>query len=245
MGSAAKPVAPYGLTVIESCLGCVLREEGLFCRLSAESSRQLSAIRQTAFYPPGALLFVEGESLRGLFILCSGQAKVSANSSAGRSIILRVVEPGEVLGLSSVIAHSSSPVTAETLAASQVAFIPRAEFLEFLRSHAEISLRVAEHLSMELHKAWEQSRLLALASSTRAKLAQLLLDWAGQQGQTTAEGVRVSLHMTQEEIGETIGTARETVSRLLAEFKRRGVIRIKGRTILIVQPDALRTLTAS
>jgi CRP-like cAMP-binding protein len=73
----------------------------------------------------------------------------------------------------------------------------------------------------------------------------LLLTWAGAHGQATANGVRVSLNMTQEEIGETIGASRETVSRLLAEFRRRRWIRIKGGTVLLVQPDELRALSAS
>ena len=241
----AKLAAPYGLMVIDSCFACVLREEGLFCRLSPEALRDLNSIRQTALYPQGALLFVEGESPRGLFILCSGQAKLSASSKEGRSITLRLVEPGEVVGLSSVIANGPYPVSAETLAPSQVNFIPRPEFLQFLRTHAEISARVAEHLSMELHKAWEQTRLLALAPSAQAKLAQLLLVWADHHGQATAEGVRVPLHMTQEEIGETIAASRETVSRLLADFKRRRLIRVKGGSVILIQPDELRALSAS
>jgi len=125
-----------------------------------------------------------------------------------------------------------------------VAFIPRPEFLQLLRSHAEVSARVAEHLSTELHKAWEQTLLLALAPSTRAKLAQLFLLWAGQHGQTTPEGVRVPLNMTQEEIGEIIGASRETVSRLLADFKRRRLIRLKASSLLLLGLEELRSLSA-
>lgn len=244
MKNSPKPAAPYGLTIIDSCFTCVLREEGLFCRLPEPALRDLNAIRQTAFYPPAAVLFVEGEAPRGLFILCSGQAKLSASSRDGKSITLRLVAPGEVLGLSSVIANGAYATTAETVAPSQVNFIPRPEFLRFLHTHAEVSVRVAEHLSMELHKAWEQSRLLALAPSARAKLAQLLLVWASQHGQPTAEGVRVPLPLTQEEIGKVIGTSRETISRLLADFKRRRWIRIKGGSVLLLQPDELRALSA-
>ncbi len=245
MKNPPKSPAPYGLRIIDSCLTCVTREEGIFCRLSPEALRELNSMRQTSFYPPGAVLFVEGERPRGLYILCAGQAKLGANSNEGKGITLRLVEPGEVLGLSSVIANGSYPVTAETLAPSQVNFIPRAEFLRFLSAHADVALRVAEHLSMELHKAWEQTRLLALAPSTRAKLAHLLLVWAGQHGQATPEGMRIPLNMNQEEIAETIGASRETVSRLLADFKRRRLIRVKGGSVTLLQPDELRTMTAA
>lgn len=244
MKNSRKPASPYGLTLIESCFACVLREEGLFCRLPPETLTDLNSIRQTALYPPGALLFVEGESPRGLFILCAGQVKLTAGSKDGKSVTVRLVGPGEVLGLSSVIANSPYPVCAETLAPSQAGFIPRIEFLRFLHAHADVSLRVAEHLSMELHRAWEQTRLLALAPSAGAKLAQLLLDWAGQHGQTTPEGVRVALNMTQDEIGQTIGASRETVSRLLADFKRQRLIRVRGHSVLILHTEHLRALSA-
>ena len=243
MKNAVKPLAPYGLAVIESCLTCVLREEGLFCRLSEPALRELSAIRQTAFYPAGAVLFVEGESPRGLFILCSGEARLSASSKDGRIITLRPVRAGEVLGLSSVIANGAFAVTAEITTPAQVNFIPRADFLHYLGAHPEVMLRVAEHLSMELHKAWEQTRMLALAPNTRAKLAQLLLAWANQHGQPTPDGLRVPFHMTQEQIGAAIGASRETVSRLLSDLKRRRLIRVKGGSVFLLQPEALQALT--
>ncbi len=220
-----------------------MHEEGIFCKLSPESIGDLNSIRQNAFYLQGAMLFVEGEPPRGIFILCSGQAKLVASSKGGKTIGLRQVEVGEVLGLSSVIANGAYPVTAQTLAPSQVNFIPRNEFLRFLRDHADVSMRVAEHLSSELHKAWEQTRLLALAPSARAKLAQFFLAQATRQGRTTTEGIRVFLNMTHEEIAETIDMTRETVSRLLADFKRRGLIRVKGGVAVVLQPDALRALS--
>lgn len=245
MKKLTKPASPYGLAIIDNCFACVFREEGLFCRLPAEALGKLNSIRQNALYPQRALLFVEGESPRGLFILCGGQAKLTASSKEGRNITLRLVEAGEVMGLSSVIANAPYPATAETLAPSEVSFIPRSHFMQFLSAHAEVSVRVAEHLSMELHKAWEQTRLLALAPSSRAKLAQLLLVWAEHHGQATPEGMRVPLNMTQAAIGEAIGASRETVSRLLADFKRHRLIRVKGGSVLLVQPEDLRALSAT
>ena len=242
MPSLTTPATPYGLRIIEGCLTCVMRQEGLFCRLSPESLRDLDSIRQSSLYPAGALLFVEGESPRGLFVLCAGQARLTASSREGKSITLRQVEPGEVLGLSTVVAQGPYPVTAETLAPSQVNFIPGPAFLQFLQRHADVALRVAEHLSMELHKAWQQAKLLALAPSARAKLAQLILARAAGHSVQGPEGFRVSLNMTHEEIGESIGASRETVTRLLADLRKRGMIRVKGGAILLLQPDRLRAL---
>jgi CRP/FNR family transcriptional regulator len=240
--AVSNSAAPYGLKVVENCVDCGARQKTLFCRMSADTMRELNMIRQTALYPAGAVLFVEGETPRGLFVLCSGEAKLTAGSRQGESIILRLAESGELIGLSSLIAGSAYAATAETITPAQVAFVPARKFQRFLRTHPDVALRVAEHLSMELHKSWEQARLLALAPSTRSKLAQLLLEWASEHGKTDAEGTCVPFHMTHEEIGRIIGASRETVSRLLSDFKRRRLIRVKGAFLYMV-PEELRAAT--
>lgn len=237
------PRVPYNLKVIESCSSCVMQEKGLFCRLLQGTVTELNSLRHNCLYPRGAALFVEGEAPRGLFILCSGQAKVSVSSAAGHSVNLRIVEEGEALGLSSVVANEPYKVRAETLSHCQVSFIPRLQFLQLFRAHPDLSLNVSRHLSMELHKAYDQTRLVALAPGTQVKVAQFLLAWAEKHGELVAEGVRLAVHMTHEEIGESIGAARETVSRVLGDFRRKQLIRIRGGTIVILQPQQLLGLT--
>ena len=190
------------------------------------------------------MLFVEGQPVRGLHIMCSGEAKLYVNSADGQSLTVRVVEHGEVLGLSSLIADERYPVTAETLCPSQVSFIPRLEFLQFMRANPDVALRVAKHLSMELKKAWQQTRMLGLAPDTHAKLTQFLLQWAEKHGQTTADGLRIALHMTHEEIAQSIGASRESVSRILSDWKHRGVIRVHGGTLTITDVLALQAENA-
>jgi CRP/FNR family transcriptional regulator, cyclic AMP receptor protein len=233
---------PYNLDVIESCLGCVMREEGLFCQLPHGALATLNSIRQASFYPRGAVLFMEGESPRGLFVLCVGKAKLTANSADGHGLTLRSVDAGEVIGLSSVVSGRPYPATAETLSPSQVSFIPRMEFLRFLRSNSDVSIRVAKHLSMELDQAWSQSRMVALAPDTQAKLAQFLIDQAERHGQTTSDGLRLALNMTHEEIAKNIGASRESVSRILKDLRNRGVICVSGGAIIILHAIELSNL---
>lgn len=87
--------------------------------------------------------------------------------------------------------------------------------------------------------------MVALAMTARAKLAQLLVSWANEDGHATTEGARVQVKMTHQRIGESIGASRETVTRLLADFKRAGLIRVKGGAIVILRPDELQTFGAS
>jgi len=189
------------------------------------------------------LLFVEGQPARGLYIMCLGEAKLYVNSAEGQSLTLRAVEHGEVLGLSSLIADEPYPASAETLCPSQVSFIPRLEFLQFVRANPDVALRVAKHLSMELSRAWQQTRMLALAPDTHAKLTQFLLEWAEKHRQPAADGLRIALYMTHEEIARNIGASRESVSRILSDWKQRGVIRVSGGTITILRPLELQSAT--
>jgi CRP/FNR family cyclic AMP-dependent transcriptional regulator len=238
------PRGPYNLKVVENCFGCVTRAEGLFCQLPHSALAELNNLRQTAFYPRGALLCVEGQPTRGLFLMCAGKAKLYINSADGQSLTLRTVEPGEVLGLSSLIADEPYPATAETLCPSQVGFLPRMAFLQLMRAHPDVSLRVAKHLSMELNKSWQQTRMLALAPDTHAKLTQFLFAWADKHGQATTEGLRITLHMTHEEISHNIGASRESVSRILSDWKQRGIIRVSAGTLTIPNPKEFREATA-
>jgi CRP/FNR family transcriptional regulator, cyclic AMP receptor protein len=239
------PKAPYNLKVIESCLGCVMREDGLFCQLPQGALATLNSIRQNIFFPNGAILFMEGEPPRGVFVLCSGKAKLSANSSDGHSLTLRTVEGGEVIGLSSVVSDRPFPATAEALSPCQVGFIPRLEFLRFLRSSPDVSLRVAKHLSMELHQAWQQSRMVALAPDTQAKLAQFLIAQANKHESASGDGVRIALNMTHEEIAKNIGASRESVSRIMKDLRNRGLIAVSGGIVTIIHAVELANLLTS
>jgi CRP/FNR family transcriptional regulator len=191
------------------------------------------------------VLYVEGQQPRNLFILCAGRAKLASTGRDGKAVTLREVRPGEVMGLSCVVATRPYQTSAFTLEPSELSTVPAAAFMDFLRRHNDAALRVAEHLSMELHAAWTQTRMLALAPNARAKMAQLLLLWGDRQGQPTPEGPRFALNMTREAMGEALGSTRETVSRLLADFQRRKLIRVNGSSVVLLKPEELRGIGGS
>lgn len=244
MGGMAKNRTPYGLNIIHQCLSCPVTEDGLFCHLGPKALKELNAIRQTSVYPKGASLFVEGQTADGLFVLCSGKVKLTASHSQGRSIILRVAGPGELLGLSATIAGHVYEVGAETLEPVQVNYLPRATFLQFVEQHGEVAMQIARHASLELRRAYAQVTRIALAPTTRAKLAGLLLEWSETNGEPGTQGVRFHLPLTQQEIGEVIGSSRETVSRAINEFRRKGLIRVNGTAITLQNPSGLKKFLA-
>ena len=236
-------LSPYGLEIIESCLTCKLRADKIFCNLPPQTVQALETIKYTTAYPKGAVLFVEGQAARGVFILCRGRVKLSICSSDGKTLILKIAEAGEVLGLSASVSGKPYELTAETLDPCQVNFVKREDFLRFLREHNDVCLRVAEQLSEKYNTACHEIRSLGLSHSAAEKLAKLLLEWSMKNG-GARQPDRMKLTLTHEEIAQMIGTSRETVTRLFAEFKKRQLIQLKGSTLVIRNRSALENLVS-
>jgi CRP/FNR family transcriptional regulator len=239
--SAAADRTPYGLPIIESCLTCPFIKERLFCNLPQSAVQALDAISSSATYPKGAVLFVEGQPPRGVFIICNGRVKLLAGSNGGNALILRIANPGEIVGLPGTISGKPYGVTAEALEPIQANFIPRETFLQFLHEHSEVTLRVAEMLAAIYHSTYQEVRCLGLSSSAEEKLARFLLGVA--DGHPAENGrVRISLTLTHEEIGEIIGTSRETVTRLFADLRRKQLVEMHGSVLVIKNKPALEKL---
>ncbi len=235
--------SPYGLPILEDCLTCKVREDRLFCNLSLGAVNSLNSIKFLATYPKGAVLFVEGQAPRGVFVLCIGRAKLAAGSKDGKRLILRIAEPGEVLGLSATLSGHAYDMTAEVIEPSELNFIKREDFLRFLRENGEACMRVAQQLAKNFHTANEQIRMLGLSSSASGKLARFLLDLASQRG-LAGEEPRLKLTLTHDEIAQMVGSSRETVTRLLAELKEKQIIHLKGSILVIRDKTALQALAS-
>ncbi len=244
-GPGDRTPSPYGLKIIEDCLNCTMRAEGFFCDLSPEVLQAFEAIKYTSVYPKEAVLFVEGQSPRGIFVVCEGRVKQSTSSSEGKTVITGIAAPGDVLGLSATVSGQPYEVTAQTLEPCQVNFAKREDFLRFLEEHGQACLRVAQHLSHYYQTAYKQIRSFGLSQSAMEKLAKLLLQWGAENGKETERGFCLKLGLTQEEIAEMIGTSRETVTRLFGELKRKQIIQLKGSTLVIRNMTGLQDMVSS
>jgi len=227
-----------------NCESCSLRESGYFCDLPAPALKDLSAVRMGSVYPEGAVLFVEKQEPRGVFLLCEGEVKLSISSSAGKTLILRIAKPGEILGLMPVLSGTPYEVTAETLHPCQIAYLNREDFLRLINKHPEIMERSLAHLSALYSGACEQLRTVGLSGSAPEKMARLLLEWSSN-GKTTQEGTQLTVPLTHEEIAEFIGSTRETVTRTLSDFKSKKLVTIHGSTMTIRNISALEEMVTA
>jgi CRP/FNR family transcriptional regulator, cyclic AMP receptor protein len=232
---------PYGFEPAEDCQNCNLRAAGFFCQLKPAVLKDFNAVRSTATYPAGAVLYLEQQDPRGVFVLCVGQVKLSISSSAGKTLILRIAKPGEILGLMAVLANTPYEVTAETLHPCQIGYIRREDFLQLLAKHPEMHEGVVRQLTTLYSGACDQLRTVGLSASAHEKVARLLLDWASNGKQTKA-GTEIKLPLTHQEIADSVGTTRETVTRTLSEFKAKHLVVLQGSTITIPDRTALECI---
>ena len=211
--------SPDSSAIVHNALIEQLRPEGLVCSL-----------------PSRAILFMEGETARGIHIISKGHVKLTSNSCEGRSLILQITEPGDILGLHNCITGAPYEVTAEALQPIRVSFVNRKDLLRVLHESPEACLGAAEQLGRTCHQVYSEITSWKLAYSTRVRLARFLLSVSEETNGSQKNGhpaARVELDLTHEEVAEAIGVSRETVTRALAEFRRKRLASLRHSTLLV------------
>ncbi|HYM75906.1 MAG TPA: Crp/Fnr family transcriptional regulator [Candidatus Dormibacteraeota bacterium] len=249
MASRKQPTAaetdmtsPYGLEIIENCSECTCMKSEFFCGVSREVLQSLNHVSYKNTLPAGAILFVEGQAPRGMFIVCSGKVNLSTTSRDGKNLILKTAQAGEAIGLAAAISGMPYETTAETATPCQLNFVDRKHFMELMATHSEIGVHTAQHLSRDYQTAYRDLHGLVLTRSSEGKLARLLLSQARGSEMDTAAPCRTA-PMTHEEMAQRIGSSRETVTRLLATLRRRQLIRLDGPGLVIRDRIRLEALT--
>lgn len=215
-------------------------EPDLYAMLREINAANVSNL--TSLHPRGKVLAAEGEPPRGVYILRAGRATVSISSSEGRIVILRMAQPGDMLGLNAVLGNSTYETTVRTFEPCRTDFISRGELMELVEKSDTARRLVMKILSSEVTELTNRTRSLLLPQTASARLARLLLDWTHQTNGNNSHAPRVEKSFTHEEIAQMICSSRETVTRLLATFSRREIIRITGDSILISDGEALEGL---
>jgi len=236
--------APYDLEVVEDCMACRMRKEGFFCHFAGSAMEALGKVTYASAYPARAVLFVEGQTPRGVYVLCRGRVKLTMNSAEGKTLIVRIRESGEILGLNATLSGQPYELTAETLELCQIDFIRRDDFLRLMREHPVVAAATIRQLSERYRQACKEIRYLGLSRTATEKVAQFLLE-SSAHAQETSQGKRFHLGLTHEEISQMIGISRETVTRTLSDFKHKRLILTNGPVVLIRNEPELRALAVA
>jgi CRP/FNR family transcriptional regulator, cyclic AMP receptor protein len=204
-----------------------LDERSLDALVRATSTRRLGA---------GEALFRKGEPGRQLYGVLSGRLKVSASGADGKEIVFNVCDPGEVIGEIALLDSNPRSATVVALEPSELLVLDRRDFLPFLERHPRVAIELAELLATRLRRLSElaeDSVLLAL----RARLAKKLVSFSQRYGRKTQQGVEIDLPFSQQELGEMVGTSRESINKQLRAWTEQGlIVSTRGRITLCDAP---------
>jgi CRP/FNR family transcriptional regulator, cyclic AMP receptor protein len=222
--------------------GALNRSKQAFSNLKGEALARFNAMGSEMDYGRGYSLFVEGQPSQCVYIILSGRVKLSVTSREGKTMIMRIAEAGDVLGLSAAMNNGDHEVTAEAFEFCHVKVIRARDFIEFLHKYPEAAMEATQAVLREYKFMFKDVCRLGLPTTVTGRLANLLLDWREKRFEEGHTDSRVVMTLTQEEIAGMTGTSRETVSRVLQQFQRDKLISIKGVSLTVLKPEALESL---
>jgi CRP/FNR family transcriptional regulator, cyclic AMP receptor protein len=214
----------------------------LSCEHPLSELRGLEHLKVSRCYARGFVLFVEGQDPSDLYVLREGRVKISIASQEGKTLVIRIAQPGDLLGINALFSDQPYAASAETLERCCIDFVPREVLLDLLERDTRMYASVAQALSRKFSSIVEQTRLIFLSKSSSEKLARLLVKWCDEHGKRTAQGVQLNSCLTHEEMAQMICSSRETVTRVLSEFKRKRIVSLIDNTIFVRNRKALEAL---
>lgn len=225
---------------IPSCNDCQLVHNTAFKHLTPDETDILNFEKGCNHYKRGNIIFHEGNKGNGVYCIYKGVIKLYKTGIDGREQIIRFAKPGRMIGFRSVLSNESACTTAEALNDVSLCFIPAKTFLNLVQSNRQFSMHLIQLSCKELGEA--NKFILDMAQkNVRERLAEVLLLLDETFG-TDKDGV-LDISLTREEIANIVGTATESVIRLLSEFKKDKLIEISGRHIKILNEKELNRIS--
>jgi len=206
----------------------------LFEGLSGEELAQVAAIARERRYRKGTILFNEGDPGDVIFFIKDGKVRVTRLAAGGQEQVLRVWGPGSAVGLVVLADKAPYPATAQVVEDAVLYAVRADDLLGLIPDSRALAANAFRLVGQRLRAARDAAHDLAV-HTTHGRLASLLLKSAGEQRSS-----RLNLGLTHQDIAGMIGTSRETVTRVLADFRRTGCIKVEGEDLVIVNEKKLR-----
>ena len=204
----------------------------IFEHLELAALDRLGACLKVVTFTKDALIVSQSDPGDSMFIIDQGRVKVVLYGDSGREVILSIFRSGEFFGEMSLLDGQPRSANVIALEDSRLLVLSRGDFVKHLNESPSTALNILSEMSSRLRRADEVIGNLALLD-VYARVARILVDLAKSDGQSTDEGIVIRERPTQQDLAAMIGTSRETVSRVLSEFQRRGLLSMQGKTILL------------
>lgn len=225
---------------IPLCDKCSLESGSIFKHLTPDEIEILNFEKDFRQYKRGDILYQEGNRISGFFCINSGIIKVFKTGFDGKEQIIRFAKPGDIIAYRSVLSNELACTSAKVIEDCHVCFIPSEILIQFIKSNSTFSLELLRLACHELGEA--NSFITDIAQKTvRERLAEILLLLVHEFGLDEEQYLNISL--TREELANIVGTATESVIRLLSEFKSDKMVELNGRKIKILNKKGLEKIS--
>jgi len=190
----------------------------------------------------GQLIFNAGALNENVYILLDGRVKIFQLSPVGKEAILWFCFPGEIFGLAEMLHHQRREVYAQTCSAADVLVINKNQFKEFLLENPTVALNVIDWLSCRLREMGDVLLNLAVDDVT-SRVVKLITRLSARYGKQAGDQILLGIPLTHQEMADMIGASRQTVTSVLGNLKRKGVLRIEKRSLYIQSPSWVKSIT--
>lgn len=214
------------------CEDCKARHGSVFSGLCAHDLTKLDETKSSNVYKKGQILFHEGTRPMGIFCINRGKVKVYKLGADGKEQIIQIAKEGDILGYKAMLGEENYPVSTETLEESNICFVPRNNFIEILEKSPDLYQKLLKKVCQEIGVMTENITNLA-QKSVRERLALTLVMLNDTYGMDATENGSVTINLTREDLANIVGTATETLIRLLHDLKEEHLIETEGRKITI------------
>ncbi len=218
-----------------------LKNVSIFEDLPEWDLEKIASLGTRKIFSKGSIILMEDEIGSALFIIIDGKVKVSRLDETGREVILSILGPGEVFGEMSLLDGMKRSATVSAIVDTEVLIIYRDDFLNLLNRYPQIAISLLRELAQRLRKADMQIKSLSLKDA-EGRIGCVLIMLADDLGRMYKGHVIVEGIPTQQDIANMAGTSRETVSRVLSRFERRGLIKVEGRKLIILEYEKMRQM---
>jgi CRP/FNR family cyclic AMP-dependent transcriptional regulator len=222
----------------------LLKDVPLFGGLDDDDLQRLAMLITEKHYPKDSVIVSVTDPGDALFIVGEGEVKVSLWSDSGREIILDTLGAGDFFGEMSLVDGEPRSANVTCTTDGLILRLGRGDFLKVIRSYPSIAVNVMTEVCVRLRRADESIGNLALLD-VYGRVARFLIELSEEEGEEVAEGVLVRKMPTQQHIASRIGTSRETVSRALSEFQRRGFVEQRGKGMLVREELDVKAVSRS
>jgi CRP/FNR family transcriptional regulator, cyclic AMP receptor protein len=210
----------------------VFRRVALFSELGNGELEALGRALSPRTYPAGSPIIRESEAGDLFFVILRGEVKIFVDSPDGREVVLSHLQTGDFFGEMALLEGETRSASVTALTDCELAVLARAEFFAVLARDFSLTRKILQTLSARLRKANEVIESMALLD-VGGRLARYLIRLADESGQPAVDGYFVVTRPTHQEIANSIGATRETVTRMLKQFESRKLIRTKGQTVWV------------